>query len=105
MLYDSQMIEDVNYQIYLKWFDTFAEEFPINGVVYISSDPNVCKERIQKRSRTGEDGISLNYLKECNKYHDEMIEQNDNTLILDGNMDIKDVKDLWLTLICEFIFM
>ena len=30
MLYDQGKIEDVCYQIYLKWFDEFAKDFPIH---------------------------------------------------------------------------
>jgi thymidylate kinase len=103
MLYDSGKIEDVNYQIYLKWFETFASDFPIDGIVYIRSNPEICKERIQKRSRTGEDVISLDYLSSCNMYHDKMVEMCQTVLVLDGNLDIKNMKETWVNLIQEFI--
>lgn len=103
MLHDSGKIEDVNYQIYLRWFDTFASDFPIHGIVYISSNPETCKQRIQKRSRTGEDVISLEYLKNCSTYHDDMVLTNANILTLDGNLDIQDMKELWIDQITKFI--
>ena len=53
MLYDSKKIEHVNYQIYLNWFDTFSDEFPVNKVVYVKTSPDKCYQRIVKRSRTG----------------------------------------------------
>ena len=31
MLFESGKMEDVNYQIYLKWFDTFSVDCPVNG--------------------------------------------------------------------------
>ncbi|GAH14460.1 unnamed protein product, partial [marine sediment metagenome] len=31
MLYDEGKIEEVNYQIYLKWFNEFIEDIPITG--------------------------------------------------------------------------
>lgn len=104
MLYDSGKIEDVNYQIYLKWFDTFASDFPVSGIIYISSDPEICKERIQRRSRTGEEVISLDYLVKCNEYHENMIrEQRQNVLVLDGRLEINNMSQIWIQQISEFV--
>jgi deoxyadenosine/deoxycytidine kinase len=109
MLFDSGLIEDVNYQIYLKWFDTFAEEYPISGAIYVNTDPQVCFERIKRRSRTGESDIPLDYLVKCDKYHNDMIEvfKKKITIIeLDGNKDIFDessILNLWIHRIEQFI--
>ena len=51
MLYDSGKIEHINYQIYLNWFDTFADEFPIHKIIYVRAEPDVCHERITTRQR------------------------------------------------------
>lgn len=94
MLYDSGKIEHVNYQIYLNWFNEFAEEFPINKIVYVKTDPEICANRIIQRLRDGESSIPLEYLKKCDLYHDNMLEKKSNNcvctnqLILDGNVDI-----------------
>ena len=37
MLYDDNKIEPINYKIYLSWFDTFSNEFPIHKVVYVKT--------------------------------------------------------------------
>ena len=94
MLYESNNIELINYKIYLKWFDTFADEFPVNKVIYVKALPETCHNRIVKRSRTGESNIPLDYLTNCDKYHNEMLDRNcstcvcDNQLVIDGNVDI-----------------
>lgn len=94
MLFDSGNISVENYKIYVKWFDTFASEFPIKKVIYVNTSPNVCHERIQKRSRDGENKITLEYLTTCHKYHEDMLDKNTvdcvclNQLILNGNIDI-----------------
>ena len=94
MLYDSKKIEHVNYQIYLNWFDTFSDEFPVNRVVYVKTSPETCYQRILKRSRTGEENIPLEYLTSCSNYHDNMLNKENeecvcsNQLILNGNVDI-----------------
>jgi len=90
MLHDQQKIEDVNYQIYLKWFDEFANEFPVQHVIYVNTNPEICHERIHKRSRKGEEVIPLSYLIDCHQYHEVFI--NNHMLcakmILDGNQNI-----------------
>ena len=37
MLYDSKKMESVEYQIYLRWFDNFVNDFPTNFTIYASS--------------------------------------------------------------------
>jgi deoxyadenosine/deoxycytidine kinase len=112
MLYDSQKIELINYKIYLNWFDTFSEEFPVNKVVYVKTDPEICHSRIMKRSREGESNIPLEYLENCNNYHNNMLDVNlddcvcDEQLILDGNVDIYENADQlvkWINEIEGFI--
>jgi deoxyadenosine/deoxycytidine kinase len=94
MLYDSGNIEQINYKIYMKWFDTFAADFPVHKIIYVNTNPEVCHNRIVKRSRTGEDNIPLEYLQNCHKYHTDMLDVSlpdcicNEQLVLDGNIDI-----------------
>ena len=69
MLYDSGKIEHINYQIYLNWFNTFADEFPVDKIIYVRTNPEICHQRISTRNRDGEDNIPLEYLESCNIYH------------------------------------
>jgi deoxyadenosine/deoxycytidine kinase len=107
MLYDSGDIELVNYKIYLKWFDTFVEEYPLYKVIYIKTIPEICFERISKRSRTGESSIPLEYLINCDKYHDNMLCLNSldymctNQLLINGNIDIYENADYLNTCLNE----
>ena len=88
MLFDQGKIEDVNYQIYLKWFDNFA--YLPDIYTYINAEPQTCLERVAKRAREGEDTISLDYLSSCHQYHEDMFktitaEKPSEHLILNGN--------------------
>ena len=112
MLYDNGKIEDVNYQIYLNWFDTFSSEFPVHKVIYVKASPEKCYERITKRSREGEENIPLEYLTACSLYHDNMLDKSINNcvcneqLILDGNIDIyqnKEQVNNWIQEIEQYI--
>ena len=98
MLFDKGKIEDVNFQIYLEWFNEFAQDFPVENVIYVKTDPNVCYERIKQRSRDGED-IPLDYLEECHYYHEYFLKDGifgQNKLILDGNQNIFENEDVLL---------
>jgi len=90
MLFESGKMEDINYQIYLSWFDTFSGEFPVHKMIYVKTLPEICHKRIHTRSREGEENIPLDYLESCHKYHEDMLQNNicDEKMILDGNIDI-----------------
>jgi deoxyadenosine/deoxycytidine kinase len=112
MLYDSGKIEHINYQIYLNWFNTFVEEFPVNKIVYVNTDHEICHQRINKRHRNGEDAIPLDYLKSCNEYHTNMLDRNSpdcvckDQLVLNGNCDIFENDSIlknWIASIEKFI--
>jgi deoxyadenosine/deoxycytidine kinase len=95
MLYDQGKIEDVCYQIYLNWFEEFASLYPIESIIWVNAEPEICHQRIHKRARPGEEIIGLDYLIDCNFYHHSYI--NDvgiKTIGLDGNKDIFENPDI-----------
>ena len=68
--------------------------------------------RIEKRSRTGESNIPLEYLQNCHKYHNDMLNVNPvdcvckNQLVLNGNVDVYENKEQineWIEQINTFI--
>jgi len=89
MLYDNNKINEISYQIYLKWFDEFIKDLPKHEFIYIKTSAEKCEERIKKRNRSGEN-IALDYLYNCNSYHDRMLSSHDcyAELVLDGNIDM-----------------
>lgn len=112
MLFDQGKIEDVEYQIYLTWFDEFAKDFPLNNVIYVKTAPQKCYERIHKRAREGEEIIPLAYLEDCHRYHEEFLDKETGIkveqLIIDGNMELKEgdntIMESWLQQIDSFIW-
>ena len=102
MLFDSGKIEDVNYQIYCKWFDVFAEnECQIDKIIYVKVDPFICSIRIKGRGRIGESEIPLEYLASCHCYHEMMMEvlHETDTLFVDGQQKIVN----WINNINSFL--
>lgn len=92
MLHDDEKIEEVNYQIYLKWFDEFTQDLDINNYVYIKTDPEVARGRVVKRGRQGED-IPLEYLKRCSDFHNDWLMNQPNVHIIDGHQNVYDPND------------
>jgi deoxyadenosine/deoxycytidine kinase len=104
MLYDDEKIEEVNYTIYLKWFDYFIQDISISNIIYINTSPIICSNRIKQRGRKGEN-IPLEYLQKCHDYHEEFCNNDEfNVLFLDGNIDINnsDYND-WIDIVKTFI--
>jgi deoxyadenosine/deoxycytidine kinase len=89
MLYDKGDIEHDEYIIYTKWYDEFISDVPTGAIVYIKASPEICLKRVNIRAREGEN-IPLEYLKECDKYHDEWINsENIPKLVIDADIDLK----------------
>lgn len=98
MLFDDNMIESINYQIYNKWFNEFSEIPEKNiKIFFVKTNPLICLNRIIKRNRPGED-INLDYLKNCNEYHENWL-KNKNKVVLNGNLDrTKEDYQEWLSI-------
>jgi len=88
MLYDNGFIEDVEYQIYLMWFEEFSYINNSIRYIYVNTSPKICYNRISKRLRNGENKIELAYLEQCAKYHNEWLIDN-KVLLLDGDLEFE----------------
>lgn len=104
MLYDDKKIEEIEYNIYLKWFDEFVKDIPVSGIIYVKTDPEICDSRVIKRNRKGEN-IPLSYLKNCYNYHENWLNNETKpVLTLNGNNEfINDLPVGWFETIQKFI--
>lgn len=114
MLHDDGKIETINYNVYLQFYELYKDEFPTKGLIYINANPETCQSRINKRNRSGEEGIPLEYLQKCHKYHEEWItnyEHKENMLIIDTDHNMNDIcnesnityMDKWIKQIYNFV--
>lgn len=87
MLYEAKKMNEIEYQIYNKWFDEFADYVKNMKIVYIQTSPEICFDRIKKRSRTGEADIPLAYLTECHQFHERWL-NDEAVLFIDGNVNV-----------------
>lgn len=106
MLYDDNKIEEVDYQIYLKWFDHFVQDIPISGYIYVKATPVTSHERVLKRARDGE-VIPIEYLQKCHDYHENWLQHVESPMLtLNANQDYgfkrNDYHD-WILMIVNFM--
>lgn len=94
MLFDEGKIEDVNYNIYLLWFNEFLENIEYEKIIFVNTNPNICFHRINKRDRTGENKININYLEKCNQYHIDWLSTHKKLLELNGNIEFETNIDI-----------
>lgn len=103
-------LEFYNYQQILK---LMANNFNVksDGIIYLKTEPKTCQERINNRSRSGEEEISLDYLNKLHQVHEEWIQQMNKEgipiLELDGNLNFESnqqIKNNFMSKIEQFIF-
>ena len=105
MLHKQGNISDINFKVYLQCFNELSNDYPVKHIIYVRANPELCQERIQSRSRTGEETIPLEYLQDCHNHHEEYLSRH-NPIILDGNIDIYKnslVLEQWLGHIDELV--
>lgn len=81
MLYNNNKISEIEWQSYNYWFDNFVKEYGATRFVYVKAPPSTAHARVQKRSRDGEEGIPLDYLDRCHSYHEQWLDNIDESNI------------------------
>jgi deoxyadenosine/deoxycytidine kinase len=114
MLYDSSLMNELEYKIYESLFDEWVNSniFTPSKIVFLNITPEVSFERINKRNRIEENVIELDYIKSCGLYHQKWIDSlSVNVEILNINCDsdvtynLDDENNLgrqWVKSIVEF---
>lgn len=88
---NSQKMNKLETNCYKFWFNWLEDKFfkKPDGIIYLRTDPTKCLDRMRERARHEEDSVSLDYLKEIHNYHEEWLNEWDQTplLIIDNNND------------------
>jgi deoxyadenosine/deoxycytidine kinase len=86
-LFEEGIISEIEMECYKLWFNLF--KYPTTYKVYIKTNLDNCQKRIQLRNRQGEEGITEKYLKDLDNLHDKWLLEDNNNLLLDGNLNFK----------------
>lgn len=112
MLSDDGMIDEVMYRVYMMLYDNTSHSFPIDTVVYLDADAEICLGRVGKRAREGESKISVEYLQKCQQYYDNWMmnleSAGKNVVRLNANIDTEyepgDQGHKWVEQILNCLF-
>jgi deoxyadenosine/deoxycytidine kinase len=74
MLHQEGSLNKMEWDMYRQWYRYLSTDTKINGIIYITCNHELCKDRINIRSRTGEDAIPMEYLEQLHEYHEYWIE-------------------------------
>ena len=81
MLRASGDIDDLEWALYMKWFDAFAADLPIRGIVYLTTGVGTSAGRIVARGRHGEEHIPLDYLAALDEQHHRWLATTDRPVV------------------------
>lgn len=95
ILYDEGKIREVDYQIYLRWFDEFHKKVVPSHYIYIQASSSICSKRIKLRSRDGESSIPIEYLEHCGNAHDKWLSDLSNVYLCDGSLPNEIGNPIW----------
>lgn len=73
--YEMGMMSALEWKLYQEWFAWLVDTYTAKpaGFIYLRVDPEICYQRILKRSRSAESSISLEYIKMLHRKHEEWL--------------------------------
>ena len=87
MLRTSGEMDGLDWSLYLKWYDMFARDMPIAGIIYLTTDVATSAERIAARARAGEGQVSTEYLTALDTQHQKWLRETTLPVCLIGSQD------------------
>lgn len=87
--YSTGLMEEIEWKVYNIWFDNLVETIKINfNFIYLKCSSETSYQRILERDRSGENRITMRYLKQLENLHDIWL-QNQQCITLNGELDFK----------------
>jgi deoxycitidine kinase len=98
-LYELKKLNDIEWSVYQDWHQMIRKIFILrmDAIIYNRASPEICLQRICKRSRSGESSIELDYLSLLHNKHDDWLvhsnatllpkEETNHIMVMDGNID------------------
>lgn len=74
MLHNQGIIDELEWNLYMRWFNAFAKDLPVKGIIHVTTSATTSKERIAIRDRKGEGDIQLEYLEALDVAHQRWVE-------------------------------
>lgn len=73
--YELGFMEDIEWKLYQDWFAWLVEQYTPTpqAFIYLRTEPEICYERLLKRNRSEETGVSLDYLQRLHQKHEDWL--------------------------------
>ena len=73
--YKNGFLSSLEWNIYLEWFNFLVTGHckPPSGFIYLRVAPEIAHQRLQKRNRSSEKGISLEYIRQIHECHEAFL--------------------------------
>jgi deoxyguanosine kinase len=102
--FEMNCMSGLEWKLYQDWFAWLVDNYVQipTGFVYLRVDPEISMSRLQKRNRSEEVGVTLDYLQKLHAKHDEWMVQKEGiapylkdipVLVLDCNNDFEENTD------------
>lgn len=105
LMYDTNLIDEIDYKIYLKYYNEFINSIKISGIIYLDSIPSVCFDRLDSKYDIKE--LNITYLRKYSKYYEEWLKTTPYIFLkLDSNINIRYKKYVirsWMRDIFNFL--
>jgi deoxyadenosine/deoxycytidine kinase len=92
---ESGKMTQLEWNVYEKWHNWLSQKFNVKPdmYIYLQTTPKVCEKRINKRNRSEESNIPIQYLEMLHQKHEEwLLNETTPTLIINVDEDF-DYKD------------
>ena len=105
LLYESGKISEMEWKLYIEWFDWLTEHFSKitpDKFIYLKADPKISYQRMVNRTRDEEADIPIDYLNQVSEKHDQWLlgeNENENVITIDVNHDFSDSERFKTTVI------
>ena len=93
--HEQDFLQKVEWQMYHEWFTFLSQKCQQpTGFIYLKVSPDIAYERIKKRNRLAEKKLTLHYLKQIDKKHEQLLIEKKNICESLANVPV-------LTLSCD----
>eukprot|EP00850_Spirogloea_muscicola_P008875 SM000048S16587 [mRNA] locus=s48:664225:666559:+ [translate_table: standard] len=75
-VHEAKWMSEMELSIYDSWFDPFVASLPglvPDAFIYLRAEPAICQQRLNRRSRTEEGTVSLDYLMDLHEKHEQWL--------------------------------
>lgn len=75
-VHEAKWMSDLELNIYDSWFEPVVQASPTlipDGFIYLRATPNICMNRLKRRHRAEEGGVTLNYLEGLHQKHEDWL--------------------------------